>query len=68
VYRRLNAEKRQAQMLLSVHDELVFEAPTTEIKALTSLVREEMSGAMTLSVPLRVDVGMGSNWLDIDKQ
>jgi DNA polymerase-1 len=46
-----------------VHDELVFEVPSAEVEALTALVRREMEGAATLSVPLVVDVGVGSNWL-----
>lgn len=64
LHRRSHAEKWQAKMLLSVHDELVFEAPPTEVKALAAAVREEMIGAMALSVPLRVDVSAGPNWLD----
>lgn len=67
VYRRSRSEKRQAKMLLTVHDELVFEAPPSEVKAVAKLVREEMIGAMTLSVPLKVDVSAGKNWLDVDE-
>ena len=66
VYRRLKADKLQAKMLLSVHDELVFEAPPEEVRKVADLVREEMIGAMTLNVPLRVDVAAGPNWLDVD--
>jgi DNA polymerase-1 len=66
VYRRLKDEKFQAKMLLSVHDELVFEAPPKEVPKVAALVREEMIGAMELSVPLRVDVAAGPNWLDVD--
>lgn len=63
---RLRAQKLQARMLLTVHDELVFEAPPEEVPALAALVREEMTGAMALSVPLKVDVAAGPNWLDVD--
>ena len=66
VYRRLKAEKLQAKMLLSVHDELVFEVPPKEVQAVADLVREEMTGAMTLTVPLKVDVAAGPNWLDVE--
>jgi DNA polymerase-1 len=66
VYRRLRADGREAKMLLSVHDELVFEAPPGEVKAVAALAREEMAGAMSLSVPLKVDVAAGKNWLDVD--
>jgi DNA polymerase-1 len=65
VQARLNAEKRQAKMLLTVHDELVFEAPPKEVDAVARLAREEMTGAMKLDVALRVDVAAGPNWLDV---
>ncbi len=64
VHARMNAEKLEAKMLLSVHDELVFEVPPAEVAALAKLVREEMTGAMALKVPLKVDVSCGPNWLD----
>jgi DNA polymerase-1 len=67
VFRRLNAEKRQAKMLLSVHDELVFEAPATEVKEVAALVREEMIGAMKLNVALDVEVAAGKNWLEVEE-
>ena len=51
-------------MLLQVHDELVFEGPPEELDALHHMVVEAMEGAATLEVPLVVDVGIGSNWLD----
>ena len=60
--RRLAAEKLQTKMLLQVHDELVFEVPQEELAAVTRLVREEMEGAVELSVPLLVEVGSGRNW------
>jgi DNA polymerase I len=62
---RLKARKRKARMLLTVHDELVFEVPPKEVKPLADLVREEMTGAMKLDVPLKVDVAAGPNWLDV---
>jgi DNA polymerase-1 len=65
VHARLKAEKFKARMLLSVHDELVFEAPPKEVAALAKLVREEMTGALKLDVPLKVDVAAGPNWLDV---
>jgi len=52
------------QLLLQVHDELVLEVPVSELEATTTLVREAMSGALTLDVPLDVDVGSGKNWLE----
>ena len=64
VHRRMAAEKWKAKLLLSVHDELVFEVPPAELKAVAAAVRDEMVGAMELRVPLKVDVSAGPNWLD----
>ena len=62
VYRRLKRERTRARVLLHIHDELLFEAPQAEIDALAALVREEMAGAFTLSVPLKVDTKSGPHW------
>ena len=67
VSRRIKTEAYQAKMLLTVHDELVFEVPPGEVKAVAAAVREEMTGAMALNVPLRVDVSAGSNWLEVEE-
>jgi DNA polymerase-1 len=65
VHERLSARKMRAKMLLTVHDELVFEAPEPEVTELAKLVREAMVGAIKLNVPLKVDVAAGPNWLDV---
>ena len=59
---RLNKEKLKTKMLLQVHDELLFEVPEDEKDAAEKLVREEMENAVNLSVPLKVDIGIGKNW------
>ncbi len=64
IHRSLAASDLAAAMLLQVHDELVFEAPPEEVEALKMLVEREMTTAVTLDVPLVVDVGVGDNWLD----
>ncbi|MDH5676175.1 MAG: DNA polymerase I [Myxococcales bacterium] len=51
-----------SKMLLTVHDELVFEAPPEEEAQLEALVREGMAGALALSVPLVVEGGWGQSW------
>ncbi|GAB4533970.1 MAG: DNA polymerase I [Anaerolineae bacterium] len=56
----------RARMLLQVHDELVLEAPDEEVEAVVPLVREVMGGAFELSVPLKVDVEVGQNWLEME--
>jgi len=53
-----------AQMILQVHDELVFDVPKGEAEAISALVREHMEGAIELAVPLEVEVQTGANWLE----
>lgn len=65
VQRRLRHDQLQTRLLLTVHDELVLEAPPDEVAAVAQLVRAEMSGALPLQVPLVVDVAAGPNWLDV---
>jgi DNA polymerase-1 len=52
----------RARLLLQVHDELVLEVPESGVDALAPLLREAMSGAAQLTVPLDVDVKVGHNW------
>ncbi len=59
---RLVAERLQTRMLLQVHDELVFDVPQAELEEVTAMVREEMEGAVDISVSLLVDIGNGRNW------
>jgi DNA polymerase-1 len=53
-----------ARMILTVHDELLFEAPREQAAEAAAVVRERMEGAAALSVPLTVDVGIAENWRD----
>lgn len=58
-----NARTSQpARMILTVHDELLFEAPESDAQAVADLVRDRMEHAVALRVPLTVDVGIGKNW------
>ena len=59
---RLASETMQTRMILTVHDELVFEAPEAELDRAREIVRVEMEGVFPLKVPLRVDLGSGRNW------
>jgi DNA polymerase I len=61
---RLRRERLKAQMLLQVHDELVFEVPSAELDAVKPLVVEEMERAVQLDVPVKADVGAGRNWFE----
>jgi len=64
VHDRLRREKMQTRMILTVHDELVFEAPESELDSARAIVKAEMEGAYLMRVPLRVEVGVGKNWKD----
>ena len=61
--RRRNLRSR---MLLQVHDELVFEAPKGELDTIKPLVIGEMEKVHKLKVPLKVDLGVGPNWRDVE--
>lgn len=54
----------KARLLLQVHDELILDVPKTEVEAVREAVKEIMEKAVTLNVPLIVDVGVGDNWLE----
>jgi DNA polymerase-1 len=52
----------EARMILTVHDELVFEVPKTRAEEFSEIVRDRMQSAAVMNVPLTVDVGVGENW------
>lgn len=58
----LATENLKAKVIMQVHDELVLEVPEDEIDVVTSGLKQTMENAMTLDVPLIVDVGIGDNW------
>ncbi|SEM40961.1 DNA polymerase I [Ligilactobacillus sp. WC1T17] len=60
----LTKRNLKAKMLLQVHDELIFEAPQTEISILEELVPQIMDSAVDLDVPLKVESGHGQTWFD----
>jgi len=62
LHKKLKAKDMRSQMILQVHDELVFECVPNEKSALESLVKQEMEGVYNLKAPLVVDTGWGSNW------
>jgi len=67
---RIDADLRErglkSRMTLQVHDELVFEVPEAEIEVMRTLVREQMEKVHPLTVPLLVEIGVGSNWRDLE--
>jgi DNA polymerase-1 len=64
VQQEMDKRGMQSRMLLQVHDELVFDMHKNESEELKLLVKEKMEQAITLEVPLTVDIGEGINWLE----
>ncbi|ACD96511.1 DNA polymerase I [Trichlorobacter lovleyi] len=62
VDRAIRAEGLQSRLIMQVHDELVFEVLETELEQMRELVNREMSQAVALKVPLKVDIQWGKNW------
>jgi DNA polymerase-1 len=60
--REMDARRLASRMLLQVHDELIFEVPPHEVDEMTALIRTKMCSAISLSVPVKVDVKSGPNW------
>ncbi len=63
--RMLKERGLRARMILQVHDELVLETPQDEVEVTIATLREAMGGAFELVVPLKVDVEIGQNWLEM---
>jgi DNA polymerase-1 len=65
---RADAALREAglatRLVLTIHDELLFEGPAAEVERASELVRKEMESAFELDPPLVVDIGVGENWMD----
>jgi DNA polymerase-1 len=64
LHHQLTASAQPARLLLQVHDELVLEAAPEALEAVLQLTRNTMENALTLSVPLLVDTGVGPNWME----
>lgn len=64
IHKRLQEEKLQTKMILQVHDELNFNVPEAELEQVKKLIKTEMEQAITLRVPLKVDIGVGQNWFE----
>jgi len=62
VYRKLREGNYKAKLVLQVHDELVIDCPKSEVDAVSKILKTEMENAVSLRVPLTVEVGIGENW------
>jgi DNA polymerase-1 len=65
LHKELSKRGLKSRIILQVHDELVLEAPESEVAEVTALVCHTMEGAFRLDAPLKVDVGVGQNWLEV---
>jgi DNA polymerase I len=65
IYRALRERQLSAKILLQVHDELVLEVPEAEVESTRTLVQKEMEGAASLLVPLKVDLNVADNWMEM---
>lgn len=63
---RLKSANLSANMLLQIHDELVFEVAPEDAQSLVTLVKQEMESVLPLDVPIRVDVKVGNNWAECE--
>ncbi len=64
IHKELKEQKLETKMILQVHDELVFDTPNGEAEKVKPLIKEAMENAVKTKVPLIVDFGQGSNWLE----
>ncbi|MDR1243907.1 MAG: DNA polymerase I [Endomicrobium sp.] len=67
IYKELKKNNSKSLMLLQVHDDLLFEVPKKEKENLISLIKEKMENAVSLKVPLFVDIKVGANWGQMQK-
>lgn len=64
IHNELLISNLKAKMILQVHDELVFDVPKNEVEALKTLIKDKMENAVSLEVPLLVEMNSGNNWLE----
>lgn len=64
IWRAIREKGLKTKMILQVHDELVFEVPENEAEEMSKLVKDKMEGVISLSVPLKIEAGIGKNWAE----
>lgn len=64
IHEDIKARGLRGKMTMQVHDELVFDVPREEVPVFRELVEEHMKNALTMSVPIVVELGEGNNWLE----
>ena len=64
IHREMKEQKLDARMTMQVHDELVFDVPNHEVEKIKPIIMEHMKNAIKTEVPIMVEIGTGSNWLE----
>ena len=64
VSQRMEGTSMKSRMILQIHDELLFETPQDELEEMMKILKQEMEGVISLSVPLTVECNYGKNWLE----
>ncbi|MFA5089865.1 MAG: DNA polymerase I [Candidatus Omnitrophota bacterium] len=62
----IKAQVMKAKMILQVHDELIFDVPQEEVDRLIVIIKDKMEGALSLDIPIKVDIKKGRNWLEME--
>lgn len=65
IWREMRKRGSRAKMIIQVHDELIFELPKEDVDGFAELIRPLMEGALSLSVPIKVDISVGNNWAEL---
>lgn len=64
LHREFQSRQLKSQMILQIHDELIFEVTRDELDLIQPIIREIMENALPLEVPVKVDIGVGQNWFE----
>ena len=64
IFKKMKQQSLKSKMILQVHDELVFDVHQNETEILKSIVKQEMIGAIPLTIPVLVEIKTGNNWLE----
>ena len=64
IHRGIIAQRRPSRMIIQVHDELVFDVPRNCVEAESEIIQHQMTTALPLEVPIKVDIAWGNNWLE----
>ena len=67
IYNEINTKNLKAKMILQIHDELVFNVPNYEADEFSKLVKDRMENVLKLDVPIRADIKIGKNWLEMEE-